>query len=235
MKKKNRLLTAILTTLLLTLPFAYAQAGDGQDEPVVTPGSGFVVAPEGLVATNRHVVEGARIIRVMFPILDMSYGGEIVFEDAENDLAILKLSGYTPQETGCVSLPYQLDHAAVATPGQKVESIGFPLQFTGRNRPASTAAAISGNDSRFLQIDAETPRGWSGSPLFDADRNVLGVVTSTDDSTHLLSSDQAAPTDRSLVVRSEHLTALLPPPSEDETSDYRPSLLLCLVSIRATK
>ncbi|MCI0406235.1 MAG: S1C family serine protease, partial [candidate division Zixibacteria bacterium] len=55
-------------------------------------GSGVITDPRGYVLTNQHVVDGAEEIRVTLPSGE-EYKGKVIGEDAQSDLAVLKIDG----------------------------------------------------------------------------------------------------------------------------------------------
>ena len=66
-----------------------AQAGD-DSQPVTRTGSGFVIDPSGLVATNRHVVENSLAIFVATPD-GGRYRAELVGMPGKADMALLRI------------------------------------------------------------------------------------------------------------------------------------------------
>jgi len=137
-------------------------------------GSGFIVAPEGYVVTNRHVISHATEIAVL--LNDGSrLEAELVGSDPKTDLAVLKVDPDEP-------LPYaRFGDSDETRVGDWVIAIGNPFGLGG----SATTGIVSarGRDIRsgpyddFLQIDAPINRGNSGGPLFDLNGRVIGINT----------------------------------------------------------
>lgn len=138
-------------------------------------GSGFVVAPDGFVLTNSHVVRGASEVRVS--LLDgQQLRARVVGEDRATDLALLRVHA-----TG---LPYVDLSTVEPLPGQLAVAIGNPLGFQhtvsagvvsglGRTLPGRDGLLLD----EVLQHTAPINPGSSGGPLVDTRGQVLGVNT----------------------------------------------------------
>ncbi len=135
-------------------------------------GSGFIIAPEGLVVTNYHVIENADDIEV---ILDDGTRLKATLEgsDSETDLALLKIVADR-------SFPYvKFGDSDTARVGDWVIAIGNPFELGGTTTSGIISARgrdiQSGPLDDFIQIDASINRGNSGGPLFNIKGEVIGV------------------------------------------------------------
>jgi serine protease Do len=128
---------------------------------------------DGLIVTNRHVVVGARTVRVrLFDPRELPT--EIVGADAAVDIALLKVdAGQLPVR--------RLGSLAKVSVGDAVIAIGNPF---GRGQTV-TAGIISARGRTLeedpyidsLQTDAAINRGNSGGPLLSTDGTVVGVTS----------------------------------------------------------
>lgn len=137
-------------------------------------GSGVVIAQDGYVVTNSHVIAGAREARVRFET--ESERAEVVGDDRASDIAILRLN-----RSGLPSLP--LFSGRRVRVGQLVLAIGSPLRFE-RSVSLGVVSAIDRALPRrgaplegLVQTDAAINPGSSGGPLLDAAGTVVGINT----------------------------------------------------------
>jgi S1-C subfamily serine protease len=150
----------------------------------VASGTGFLLNRTGLLATNWHVVANAKNLSVAFPGWSGTVSAEVVVRDVVNDLAVLRMSDTTKLAASCPDLPFQVASATGITLGQHVSAIGYPLTPMLGSNPKFSEGVISSksgwqDDPRSLQISAQVQPGSSGSPLFDSEGNIIGVVVAT--------------------------------------------------------
>jgi serine protease Do len=138
-------------------------------------GSGFIVAPEGYIVTNYHVIAGGDEITVMLSNNnEKSYKAKIVGQDQKTDLALLKIEAET-------TLPYlEFGNSDEAKVGNLVIAVGNPFGLGGTVTSgiiSAKARYIAGeNYDEYLQTDAAINTGNSGGPLCDGNTGqVLGV------------------------------------------------------------
>src|SRR5882757_3249241 len=136
-------------------------------------GSGFVIRADGLIVTNRHVIVGARVIRVRLTD-GRELPAKIVGADAVTDIALLKVdAGHLPA--------LRFGSSKAVSVGDPVIAIGNPFGL-GQSVSAGiiSARARTLEDDPyidFLQTDAAINRGNSGGPLLSLDGTVVGVTS----------------------------------------------------------
>ncbi len=145
---------------------------DANGEALMT-GSGFFLHP-GQVVTNLHVIRGA--VRAEIKTLDGK--GKVypvagaVAVDEEGDLALLSVD--MPAEHARSS---ELA-ADLPDEGERIFVIGNPLKLEGSVSDGIVSAVREvPNVGRIIQITAPISHGNSGSPVFNLQGQVVGVVT----------------------------------------------------------
>jgi S1-C subfamily serine protease len=147
-------------------------------------GSGFLISGEGLIATNYHVAGQAHSLTARFPAAGKEYVGHVVLKDPNNDLAIVKLAGFSLKDVSQAQLPYGFERSKHVALGAPVYVIGYPLSdVMGQNPKFSNGTVNSksgiGDDMVHLQISVPVQPGNSGSPLLDDNGNVVGIVVAS--------------------------------------------------------
>ncbi|AXF54955.1 S1C family serine protease [Salicibibacter kimchii] len=133
-----------------------------------TRGTGFVIHEDGLIATNRHVVEDA--LQTVVTLHDGSaYEATLVSQSDDVDLALMQVE----EEAAVDSLQLQPEDEDVEE-GTYITIIGNPLNFTGIANEGEILE--TGNPTT---ISAPTYRGNSGSPAINEDGQVVGVIFAT--------------------------------------------------------
>jgi S1-C subfamily serine protease len=136
-------------------------------------GTGFILDPSGLVATNLHVVAGLATIKVRlldgttYPVL------RIAGVDANRDLAVLDIDPKAP-------LPVlHLGDSDALVAGDQVTAIGNPLGFLDYSVSAGLVSSVRvvAPELTVLQISVPISQGSSGGPLFNQFGEVIGVTT----------------------------------------------------------
>lgn len=143
-----------------------------------TTGSGVVIDPDGLIATNKHVIQGATRIKVMLED-KREYTATVVGIDDATDLALLRVPNKVP-------LPaLKFGDSDSLRIGEWVLAVGNPFSLNS----TVTAGIVSGKGrsidvlepedriESFIQTDAAVNPGNSGGALVNASGDLVGINT----------------------------------------------------------
>lgn len=138
-------------------------------------GSGVIYdAKNGYVATNNHVVEGAKEIKVFLPD-GRSLEGKVLGTDPATDLAVVKIEAKDLPEA-------PLGDSTTLQVGEPAIAIGNPLgmEFRGTVTVGIISAlnrSIEVGERKYtlIQTDAAINPGNSGGALVNADGEVMGI------------------------------------------------------------
>jgi serine protease Do len=152
---------------------------DHSEQSPEASGSGVIIAGDGYIVTNQHVVQDAAKVEV---VLDdkRSYVATIVGTDPNTDLALLKIDE--------VNLPFvRFGNSDLVNIGEWVLAIGNPFDLTS----TVTAGIVSAKARNinilrtrsnmqvesFIQTDAAVNPGNSGGALVNLKGELIGVNT----------------------------------------------------------
>lgn len=141
-------------------------------------GSGIVVRGEGYILTNRHVVEGADEIKVLFKD-GSEFEGQVKGADVQSDVAVIKID-----PKGKKLQVAKLGDSDKTRVGEFAIAIGAPFELDysvtfghvsakGRSRIIPDRRL----DQDFIQTDANINPGNSGGPLVNINGEVIGINT----------------------------------------------------------
>lgn len=146
-------------------------------------GSGFVIANDGLIVTNKHVVADTEATYKVLTNDNKEYQVVKISRDSLNDLAILKIDAKNLK-------PIALGDSNNLKLGQSVIAIGTPLgEFTntvtsgiisGLKRGITAGSPFENYVERLdnvIQTDAAISPGNSGGPLVNLHGQAIGVNT----------------------------------------------------------
>ncbi|GHT06539.1 type I deoxyribonuclease HsdR [Bacteroidia bacterium] len=165
--------------------FFFGQTPQRQQQPRVGFGSGVIVATDGYIVTNNHVVEGADEIEVVTNS-EQTYTAKIIGTDEATDIALLKIEG-----KDFPVIPFG-DSDALKV-GEWVLAVGNPFNLTSTVTAGIVSAKGRGNVfsgygqrggvraqdkvESFIQTDAAVNPGNSGGALVNTKGELVGINT----------------------------------------------------------
>lgn len=141
-------------------------------------GSGVIVAPEGIVVTNTHVIKGRGEAEIRIALSDKrEFDAKVITQDDKTDIAILKIEG---GETNFPTI--ELEDSDSLEVGDLVLAIGNPFgvgqTVTSGIISALQRTEVSHSDAQvFIQTDAAINPGNSGGALVDMSGKLIGINT----------------------------------------------------------
>jgi serine protease Do len=175
----------------------------GQQSPSAGSGSGFIGSQDGYIVTNYHVVSYAAKQNFKLTVMlydGSSYPAKIIGSDKDNDVAVIKIDA-----TGlnAVTLGTNKDMKV----GDTVYAVGNPL---GELVYSMTSGIVSALDRviqvdettsiNMFQIDAAVNSGNSGGPVYNANGQVIGIVSAKYASTGVEGLGFAIPIDDAIDI-----------------------------------
>jgi pSer/pThr/pTyr-binding forkhead associated (FHA) protein/S1-C subfamily serine protease len=144
-------------------------------------GTGFVISADGYMLTNWHVVADSTHVEadtVWVTMADQSLGryADVIATSRERDVALIKIRGYQGSYLSAIDWG-----GAKARQGEPAALIGYPAgsgfarDRASVVRTSMTAGILSRVTPDLIQFDGMTTGGSSGSPVFNADGEVISV------------------------------------------------------------
>lgn len=158
----------------------------GTQKKQVSAGSGFFVGKDGLILTNKHVVDDVSAEYTVITNSGKKLAAKVLARDHLNDMAVLRVEG-TPPAGGYPSIA--LGDSDLVKIGQTAIAIGNALGefqntvsvgvISGLSRSLVASGASSGPEdlSMVMQTDAAINPGNSGGPLLNLRGEVVGLNT----------------------------------------------------------
>ncbi len=145
---------------------------EGKNEKGVVEwtGTGFIVAADGKIVTNYHVIRNSKEASVRLDNGDVYDTVEVLDLDRRKDIALIKIKAIDLQ-------PLRVGSSGTAQIGDMVYSLSNPLGLDNTLSEGIISAIRQMDGYRLLQITAPISHGSSGGPLFNARGEVIGVTT----------------------------------------------------------
>ncbi|MGB3209508.1 MAG: trypsin-like peptidase domain-containing protein [Desulforhopalus sp.] len=172
----SRAVITVVDTVGPAVVMVSRKKADGNSSEQEGAGSGVIIAPDGYILTNNHVVQGADALSVTLQD-GTTHEAVLVGTDPATDLAVIRAGGS--------DLPYaQLGDSSKLKVGQLVIAIGNPFGFNSTVSTGVVSALGRGLRSRegrlienIIQHTAPLNPGNSGGPLVDSRGRVVGINT----------------------------------------------------------
>ena len=167
--------TAVVDAVTPAVVSLIVKSGEGKAQRQ-SAGSGVIIAPDGYILTNSHVVHDA--VQIEATLDDgRTLNAYIIGEDPATDLALIRVMAS--------GLPFSaLGDSSKLRTGQLVIAIGNPMGFdstVSQGIISSLGRSLRSIDGRLIeniiQHTAPLNPGNSGGPLVDARGQVLGINT----------------------------------------------------------
>src|SRR5579885_1369803 len=151
-------------------------------------GSGFIISSDGMIVTNKHVVDDTSMTYQVVTSDGKKYSVKNIYRDPLNDVALIKID--PNQNPGKKLVPLTLGDSSHLQVGQYVIAIGTALGdlqntvttgvISGLGRGITAGSPYEGSVeqlSNVIQTDAAINPGNSGGPLLNSSGQVIGVNT----------------------------------------------------------
>ncbi len=152
----------------------------GSQKQTIGGGTGFFITKDGMIVTNRHVVDDSSASYTVVTSDNKKYPAKVLAIDPVEDIAVIKVEGQ--------NFPVlQLGDSSAVQVGETAIAIGNSLgQFSNtvsrgiisglkRNVTAGGETGQAENLTNIIQTDAAINPGNSGGPLLDIDGKVIGI------------------------------------------------------------
>lgn len=168
-----------------TSTFDQLFGGSGAGQVTEGAGTGIILSSDGVIITNRHVVEGATSVSVTTSDGKEYDNVEVIARDPRTnfDIAFLKIKGVNNLK------PAKIGDSSQMQVGGAVVAIGYALGefkntvtsgiISGVSRPITAGDSASNAESltNLFQTDAAINPGNSGGPLVNMNGEVIGINT----------------------------------------------------------
>ncbi len=171
--------------LLEIIPYYEIKEGEDNVLEQIGAGTGFIVSEEGLVITNKHVVEDEDAVYSILTNDGEEYDVEILSQNPAQDIAILKILN----TEGISFQPLKLGDSSSIKLGQTAIAIGNALGMYQNTVSVGVISGLQrdvlaqGNNGAYeklediIQTDAAINSGNSGGPLLNSKGEVIAINT----------------------------------------------------------
>jgi S1-C subfamily serine protease len=136
-------------------------------------GTGFLIDTKGFLLTNAHVVKNASNIAVQNSS-GKDLNASLVYLDIEKDIAILKINDTKFKSPSSIPYSIKKNGGEMAEP---IYTLGYPRNDIVYGEGYLAAKTGFDGDTLSCQIDIAANRGNSGSPIFNKNGEVIGILS----------------------------------------------------------
>lgn len=151
-------------------------------EKVQPLGTGFLIDRKGFALTCQHVVHGQSRLAAVHPATGKRYPVQVLDADSLKDIALVRVTfGDAPPTYE----PITLEDPPIPKAGSSVLGIGAPAGLDASFMPTQVAYPVrpGADKSRasvsFMQLSHSVIPGASGSPVFDLNGRLVGMMRFT--------------------------------------------------------
>ncbi len=164
----------------------YTNCQKGTSLQQIGSGSGFIISSDGLIFTNKHVVEDTGASYTVFTNDGKQYAAKVVARDPLQDIAIIKINATgLPAVTLGDSSKLELGQTSIAIGNalgqfRNTVSVG---SISGLYRTVTAGDQLTSSSetlNNVIQTTSAINPGNSGGPLLDLNGDVIGINTAVD-------------------------------------------------------
>ena len=181
----------------------------GQETTSAVSGTGFIISEDGYILTNYHVIEyavnyGYTLTVMMYD--GTSYAATVVGYEEDNDVAVIKIEA---EGLNVVTIGDSEEMQV----GDTIYAVGNPLGELDYTMTSGIVSALdrviqvdSTTSINMFQIDAAVNSGNSGGPVYNAEGEVIGIVSAKYSSTGVEGLGFAIPISDAIDIATELIT-----------------------------
>ena len=172
---------------------------------VDSSGTGFFITDNGIIITCAHVIENSS--RITVRINNQEFEAEILGENSEIDLAVLKINYRNPYH-------FRIGDFNAVSLGDRLSVLGYPLPGILSSDIRFTEGSLSArsglkSDIYFFQHSAPTQPGNSGGPILNSRFEVIGVAAAIINDTIVKRDTGTNPQNINFGIKSGYISPLL--------------------------
>lgn len=184
-KSASLAVVSIVATTTATTTPTESRSSDqsvGAEKHPAPIGSGFFVSKDGIILTNKHIVEDVSLEYAAVASDGAIFPVTVLSRNSSQDIAVLKAEGsnfnFIPLGDSKNINIGQTTVAIGSDSGEFQNTVSTGV-VSGLNRVAAAINAVSGSEDSIalIQIDAAANPGNSGGPLIDLNGKAIGINT----------------------------------------------------------